>query len=87
MCFHPLCRYLTGTVNGTYPGITPPTTPIGGVVMAKSGNGTWAGAAKLYFGESFAGWGSADAPGWSHICGTINGVRVSAPSHLRLRLL
>ena len=86
MCFHPLCRYLTGTVNGTVPGIPAPPA-VGGVVMAKSGNGTWAGAVKLYFGQIFAGWGSADAPGWSHICGTINGVRVSAPSRLRLRLL
>lgn len=82
--------YLTGAVNGTVPGIPAPPA-VGGVVMAKSGNGTWAGAVKLYFGQIFAGWGSADAPGWSHICGTINGVRLHgkigwAPDSFRIDL-
>ena len=81
LLFH--ARYLTGTVNGTAPGgrtgVADPTDVVAGVIMARSGNGTWAGAEKLYFSALWMGINP-----WSHICGTINGVQVRATLCLQL---
>ena len=48
-------------------------TSEGGTVMAKSGNGTWAGEVKMYVGRPFTTFTSQI---WSHTCATINGLQL-----------